>query len=206
MIPDLSRALVPLMPPVRRHRREACRGAFEINAGGRREPAAGLQPRTRHRQKPRGEGGVEKDDVERLCAARQERLGLSTDNAPSVSALMIPLLQARLDRLGGGSVAFDEGHLCRPARQGFKTQCTAACEQVEAAGAGHHWRKPVEQSLADAVGRRSDGWCVGEAQPTSPPRAADDAQHSRGCAAPVCRGRTAHALSFEPADRAATIH
>ncbi len=206
MIPDLPGALLARVRPVRRHRGLLGGRALEVNVGRSGEPTAALELRSDRRQHPGGERRIEKDQIERPPRRAEKVRRIGADDAPVAALVAVPLRQASFNRACGAAVAFDERHVCRAARERFEAECAASGEQIQAARTGHCGRKPVEQRLADTVGRGADGGRIWKAQPPPSPRAADDTQHPRGAAAPVRLGRNAQGPSFEPADRAATIH
>ena len=206
MIPDLPGALVALMDPARGHGRRLLGGTFDVDPGGATQPAAALQPRGAPLEHTGGEWRIEEDDIERLRRRGEKRFGIGGEHAPVEPALRVELRQALLDRAGRLPLALDEGHVRGAARERLEPERAAAGEQIQTSRARHEGREPVEQCLAHPIGRGADGGRSRKAQAPPAPCAADDAQHPRSTAAPVRVGRIAHALSFERADRAATIH
>ena len=206
MIPDLPGALLACVRPVCRHPGLLGGRALEVDPGGIGEPAAALELRGDSRQHAGGERRIEKDEVERAPRSAEEVRRIGADDAPVAAPLAVPLRQAGLDRACGAAIALHERHVRGATRERFQAERAAAGEQIQAVRTAHRGGEPVEQCLADAVGCGADGGRIRKAQPPSPPRAADDAQHPRGAAAPVRLGRNAQGPSFEPANRAATIH
>ena len=72
-------------------------------------------------------------------------------------------------------ILLDQHNLARTTRRGFKAESAAAGKQVEAGLTGEVLTKPVEQGLAQPVGRRPQRLGIGKAYDPAAPLAADDA-------------------------------
>jgi fused signal recognition particle receptor len=76
---------------------------------------------------------------------------------------------------GGGLGLLDEHHGRGAPRQGLQSQSAGAGEQIQTAGAHDGVLQPVEQGLANSIGRRPQPGKIRETHPTAAPAAADDA-------------------------------
>ena len=152
-------------------RRPAC-GRFDVDesrrrrrsAPQRRAPARASANRTadrgrRGRSAPAGARAIHCSASARSTRTRRRRAGAARVAARLATSARIALEQ---DDLGGAA-------RCR-----LEAERARAGERIEAAPAVERLAEPVEERLADAVGRRPEPRRVGDRQLAALPRAADD--------------------------------
>src|SRR5438034_990895 len=105
MIPDLAGLLrLGESPALRQRRRSRSGGTFDIDKRTGREPLPRFQKRGRLRQQIRGEGRVEKHDVERLRRSAKETEGV---RLLYMRATRMPLGKPRTQLAHGDDVPLD---------------------------------------------------------------------------------------------------
>src|SRR2546429_5308977 len=164
------------LPASRRRRYPGAGGALDINERPAGQPAPPCQHPGSLRQQVRRKRGIEKYNVERLRAPREEPQSIGLHDRATARA---PLGEPGPQLTHGGRVSLDKRHTRGAARQGLETKRAAAREKIEAARSRPARAEPVEQRLAYAVPRWADCGRGGGTQLPAAPPAADDAQHAR---------------------------
>src|SRR5580658_2409406 len=172
--PPARRLLFNQIPSHRQKRRAGLALGFEVHPGAGLDPAAGFDERDRFGESVLCKGRIEKNHIERLARLSEiARRGRLQHPGPRRAVQALELLAQRLHHRGH---LVDEHHLAGTPRQGLEAERPGACEKIQAARTGEGKLQPVEQSLADPIGRRPQPGRIGKMHAPAAPPPADDAQ------------------------------
>src|SRR5690554_868776 len=174
-VPHLAGLLLPMQVPVGRVGELLGRAfAFDITKSFSGEPAVGFQGGTGRLQQVLVEWRVGKHQVEGLGRrAGQQGQGVLLAHLGTVAVQGLQMSAQGLHHLAAQVTG---QNMPGAAGQGLQRQCSAAGEQVQAAGAFHAEAQPVEQGLTDPVRGRPQARLLDEGETAAAPLAGDDAQ------------------------------
>ena len=185
MIAHLARlAGAPGLPALGPLRQRLAQGYLDVDEGGGREPAAALESTCDALPETRRKGRIDENDVVgrhvRGTRSRQKGECVRTNHADLRRLQPFDML---FEGCNAARVGIEQRCRCGAARTGLETESPAAREQVEHMRAADVRCEPVEQRLADAIRRGSDGGDLREAQASTTPHTGDDANLVGGGAA-----------------------